>query len=364
MKKVPLFYDRKTHLTFDDVCLVGGLGTVSSRSEVDLTSELPKGHSLRLPVMTAAMDTITSPKMAQAILDQGGAVIHHRNQTIPERVSLLQSQKSHQSVVERKAINGVAIGLSEGRYVEELIEAGANLICIELAHSFHERLANVVHQIGPLCRSADVLLMVGNFSGVEAAKWLHQETGDLVDIVKVSQGGGSCCTTRLVTGIGKPTWQAVADLTTCEDVPFHVVADGGIKTSGDLAKALGAGACAGMLGGMLSGTDETPGEVIEQNGRKYKGFRGMASAEAKEKADEVFGHSATRNVEGISTLVPYKGSVHGVLDQIRDGLQSSVASCGFEDLTGFQKEVQFIRVSGSNKYEAVPHAQNLGRNDG
>lgn len=358
-KEVPLFYDTKTHLTFDDVCLVGGLGTVTSRSKVDLTSELPKGYSLGLPVMTAAMDTITSPDMANAIINHGGAVIHHRNQDIDSRVRELKAQKDHAKVVGKSAINGVAIGLSDADYVRELIEAGANLICIELAHSYHENVAELVNQVGPICRDEGVLLMVGNFSGVEAAKWLYQETGDLVDIVKVSQGGGSCCTTRLVTGIGKPTWQAVADLTSWEDLPYCVVADGGIKTSGDLAKALGAGACAGMLGGMLSGTNETPGEVIEQDGRKYKAFRGMASAKAKERGDGVIGHSATKNVEGISTLVPYRGSVVDVFNQIRDGVQSSVASCGFEALSEFQKEVQFIRVSGSNRYESVPHAVNL-----
>lgn len=359
-----MFFDDKLHLTFDDVCLVTGLTTVKSRSEIDLTSHLPKGYSLELPLMTAAMDTITSGPMAKAVIKEGGAIIHHRNQSVEDRVSLIEEMKSHPKVQNKKAINGVAVGLNASpSEIEDLIQVGANLICLEVAHAYLDKVVETVHRIGPICQRENVLFMVGNFSSIEAIKWLKTETNNLVDIVKVSQGGGSVCTTRIVTGIGKPTLQAVIDLIEAE-VPYHVVADGGIRSSGALAKALGAGACAGMLGGLLSGTEETPGRVVtkdskesggtSRSGELFKEFRGMASSGAKEAIN-----AKIKNVEGISTLVPYRGPVKPILDQIRDGLQSSVASTGFTSMTEFQKEAQFIRVSHSSQLESYPHAKLL-----
>lgn len=353
-KEIPMFFDEKLHLTFDDVCLVTGLCVVKSRSKIDLSSHLPKGYSLELPVMTAAMDTITSGAMAKAIVDEGGAIIHHRNQSLKDRIALIYELKNHPKVQNKTAINGVAVGLNiSDQEILDLIKVGANLICLEVAHAYMESVATTVNRIGPICKREGVLLMVGNFSSVEATKWLRDQTGDLVDIVKVSQGGGSCCLTRVRAGIGNPTLQAVMDLVESE-TPYHVVADGGIRNSGALAKALGAGASAGMLGGMLSGTLETPGEVVPKNGRYFKEFRGMASAAAKEEVQ-----MEVKNVEGISTLVPFCGSVKKIFSQIREGLQSSVASTGFRDLAEFQREAQFIRVSHSSQLESLPHAKLL-----
>lgn len=366
MKEVPMFADSKTHLTFDDVNLVTGLCTVSSRSEVDLTSSLPKGYELRFPVMTAAMDTITSVKMAAAIVKRGGAVVHHRNSSLRDRARALRAlQKEYDHNVDQRdmlrqkaALNGVAVGLHEGQEdIINLIESGANLICLELAHAHMPAVAKWVKKIGPLCQEKEVLLMVGNFSHLGGLLWLQHEVGDLVDMVKVSQGGGSCCTTRLVAGIGKPTLQSVIDITEYDGLNYHVVADGGIQTSGDLAKSVAAGACAGMIGGMLAGTDETPGAIVRKNGQQMKEFRGMASQEAKKHC--ILSSDSVKNVEGVSTFVPYKGPVDVVFNQIRDGLQSAVASTGFSSLNEFQREAQFIRVSQASQREALPHAKKL-----
>lgn len=358
-KDVPMFASQKLHLTFDDVTLVTGLCDVESRSSVSLASPLPKGYSLDLPIMTAAMDTITSGPMAKAIIDAGGAVVHHRNQTVEERCHLLGEMRSHPLVLEKRAINGAAVGLRVSQQeVSSLIEAGANLICVEVAHAYMTGVADVVKRIGPLCQAANTLLMVGNFSSVEGTLWLRQETGDLVDIVKVSQGGGSCCLTRVRAGFGKPTLQAVMDLTEAE-TPYHVVADGGIRNSGALAKALGAGACAGMLGGMLSGTDETPGPLVTQGDHMFKEFRGMASEAAKEEVVD----GEVKNVEGVATLVPYRGPVSPIFAQIREGLQSALASTGFTSLPEFQRESQFIRVSHSSQLESLPHAKLLSEGE-
>lgn len=354
-KDVPMFANQKLHLTFDDVTLVTGLCEVESRSNVSLNSPLPKGYSLDLPIMTAAMDTITSAAMSLAILDVGGAIIHHRNQTIAQRCHLLYPMREHPLVLQKRAINGVAVGLKttvdEAR---DLINAGANLICVEVAHAYMTGVAEVVKRIGPLCQETNTLLMVGNFSSVEGTHWLRHEIAGLVDIVKVSQGGGSCCLTRVRAGFGKPTLQAVLDLTEAE-TPYHVVADGGIHNSGALAKSLAAGACAGMLGGMLAGTAETPGQLISEDGLLYKEFRGMASEAAKKEVVD----GEVKNVEGVSTLVLYQGEVGDVFSQIQDGLQSALASTGFTSLPEFQKESQFIRVSHSSQLESLPHAKLL-----
>lgn len=356
-KEVWAFRNDKVNLAYDDVALVTGLSTISSRAEIDLVTPLPKGLSLGFPVLTAAMDTITSGPMAKALLDAGGGVVHHRNQSLLERCAVLSEHAGHPGVIGKRALNGVAIGLEEctTEAVAALIDHGANLICIELAHAWHVKVVAAVKAIGPLCQSRGVLLMVGNFSDTDAVPWLANEVGDLVDIIKVGQGAGSACTTRLVTGIGKPGWQAVIDMTTLRNMPYHVVADGGIRNSGHLAKALGAGAMAGMLGGMLAGCDECPGDIITGeggDGKKYKEFRGMASSLAK---------GSEKNVEGIQTKVPYKGPVSHVLNQIRDGLQSSISCCGYTSLGDFRRNAQFLRVSDAGKAESVPHAMYQAR---
>ena len=338
-------------VTFDDVCLKTGLSTVPSRSEVDITTQLGD-YELQLPVMTAAMDTVTSEDMAEVMLNHGACVFHHRNQSVDQRISLLEAHRDHPNVRDKKALNGVAVGTSAtSEDVQRYIGAGANLIGLEVAHAYHVNTIEAVQRIGPICNDNGVLLMVGNFSSPDAIQWLRDNTSSLVDIVKVSQGGGSCCTTRVVTGIGKPTLQAVMDL----DTSYDVIADGGLRTSGDVAKALGAGASAVMLGSMLSATDETPGEIIEKDGKKYKAYRGMASKDAKED-DDTNPSDHAKNVEGVSTLNPYKGSAVDILKQIREGLQSSISCCGFEDLQMFRKEARFVRVSRASNLEGRPHA--------
>lgn len=352
----PRIRSQKVHVTYDDVCLVpSDVSTVDSRTHIDTSSKLPKGYELHLPVITSAMDTITSREMAEAVVDHGGGVFHHRHQSVDERKELLQSINQHDSIQNKCALNGVAVGLSVSRQeVENYIHSGANLIGIEVAHAYHEEVAKTARRIGPMCKEHGVLLMVGNFSTVESVQWLEEETGNLVDIVKVSQGGGSVCSTRVVTGIGKPTLQAVLDLTEAS-TRYDVVADGGIRSSGDVAKSLGAGACAGMIGNLISATDETPGDIIELDDKQYKKYRGMSSRSSKKDAEDILGHTRPKHVEGVSTLNPYQGSARDVFKQIREGIQSSVSCCGFESVETFKDEAEFIRISNAAAHESKPH---------
>ena len=345
-----LFLDQKENITFRDVSLVEGKSIVSSRSEVDLEVELPKGKSLSFPVMTASMDTITSPEMAKAFLKMGGAIVNHRYSSAGERISLLEEGEKFRE--DDSGLNGVAVGYRDTKSdIEKFIEAGADLVSLDLAHAWHENTANWIKKRKNLFENT--LLMIGNFSHTHGIKWLHERVGDIVDIVKVSQGGGSACTTREKAGIGKPTLQAVMDYTkekTTSELNYRVVADGGIRHPGDIAKSIGAGACAGMIGGMISGTSECPGKVIEEDGRKYKEYRGMASKEAKSE-----GGVNTNHIEGVSTKVPFKGSVEDILKDIQDGLKSSISTCGFDHISDFQREAKFIRLSRSSQIESTPH---------
>jgi IMP dehydrogenase len=358
-----LFKTKKENVTFGDVSLVEGKSIVDSRSEVDLEVDLPKGYSLELPVMTASMDTITSKEMASTVLGMGGAIVHHRYNSPSDRVDLLKYGRGVKT--DHRGLNGTAVGYSDSYDdVEKMIKSGADLISLDLAHAWHQNTINWIQEREDLFENT--LLVVGNFSHVEGIKWLHDKIGKTVDIVKVSQGGGSACTTRQQAGIGKPTLQAVMDYTTefysneslpsalsTRKLPYEIVADGGIQYPGDIAKSLGAGACAGMIGGMLAGTEECPGKIVNIDGTLYKKYRGMASEEAKED-----GNVDTDHVEGVSTKVKLNGSAKTVLENIKDGLRSSISTCGFDNVDDFGREAEFIRLSHNSQIESTPHKLN------
>lgn len=348
-----LFRSKSENLTFDDVSLVEGRSKVDSRSEVDIKIEFRKGNSIALPVMTASMDTITSKEMAEVVLNEGGGIVHHRYAPIEDRVEALRHGEYERD--HYKGLNGVAVGYGDTYYdVEALIEAGAELVSLDLAHAWHNETAKWIEERADLFENT--LLVVGSFSHPDGIQWLYDEElkrqgRQVVDIVRVSQGGGSACTTRQKAGVGKATLQAVIDYNLQSDLPYEVMADGGIKYPGDIAKSIGAGACAGMIGGMLAGTDECPGKVMNIDGEMYKEYRGMASRSAKKDDDEV----DTNYIEGIATKVPVKGPAKKVLRGIRDGLKSSISTCGFRDIESFREGAEFIRLSHSSQIESTPH---------
>lgn len=348
-----LFRSRKQNVTFDDVSLVEGKSTVKSRSEIDTSISLPKGYTLELPVFTSSMDTITSKDMAEVVLREGASIVHHRYCSVEDRVENIRyGEKVREN---SRGLNGVAVGYEDNYYdIESFIEAGADLVSLDLAHAWHEETSKWI--AGKADLFEDVLLVVGSFSHPEGIEWLYDEEiknqeKSVVDMIRVSQGGGSVCTTRQKAGIGKPTLQAVMDYTTETDLPYEVIADGGIKYPGDIAKSLGAGACGGMIGSMLAGTDECPGRVIHVEGDMYKEYRGMASKNAKEDGESV----DTNFVEGVTARVKLKGPAENVLHDIRDGLQSSVSTCGFESVSELRRNAEFIRLSHSSQIESSPH---------
>ena len=345
----------KEALCFDDVQLLDGLGTVKSRSHVDLSISLPRNRKMKVPFLAAPMNTVVSPSLGAELIKYGAGQIFHRYCSVEDRIAYCE-ETVELSNRAKDGVNGCAVGIAETeKDVERIITQGwADLICIDVAACFHETVFSQIEKIGPVCKEYGVPLMVGNFSNVTFLKYLNMSPArEYVDYIKVSQGGGSVCTTRIKTGIGKPTFQAIYDIH--QILPnlskkYGIVADGGIRNSGDIVKAVGAGACMVMLGSIFAGHDECPGTSFMQDGKWYKEFSGMASAQAKGTNFE-----KVKNVEGVTTSVPYKGPVKDTIEDLIECVQSGIATAGFESLEEFIGQGEFIRVTSSGAHEAAPH---------
>lgn len=333
-----------THLCFDDILMVPQYSEINSRRDINLTMSLSTDATLSLPVIASPMDTVCESEMAIAMAKAGGLGIIHR--FMPFKKQLLE--------VSRVASDGLAVGAAigaKGNIEDEAIKlfgAGASLILIDTANG-HSK-----YTVDAVTRIRDVLLdlphiMAGNVSTAEGYVRLA-EAG--ADSVRVGIGGGSVCTTRIVSGHGMPTLASIMEIKKAKNafnLNTGIVADGGIRNTGDMIKAFAAGADAVMLGSMLSGTDESPGSVYFEGGNKYKEFRGMASKEANEGKDIPI-------AEGVATKVVHKGSVENVLNNIRGGLGSGCSYSGVEKLSDLYQDSMYIKVTSLSTKESMPHA--------
>lgn len=464
-------------LTFDDVLLIPAYSEVLPRC-VDLKTRFSRNITLNVPLVSAAMDTVTEARLAIAIAREGGIGVIHKNMPIAEqarqvhavkraengmiydpvtiklgstvRDALMMMEEYHiggipvvdndkklagivtnrdlrfeqdlnrlidevmtsenlvttaqstnleeaaqilqQHKIEKLPVvdnNGCIIGLvtykditkakdkpnackdSRGRLrvaagvgvtpdvmerVDALVDAGADAIVIDTAHGHSAGVVGVLRQIKDKYPEIDVV--VGNIATGEAAKFLVDNGADGV---KVGIGPGSICTTRVIAGVGVPQLSAVYDVAKAlEGTGVPLIADGGIRYSGDIVKALAAGAYSVMLGGMLAGVDETPGETIIFNGRKYKSYRGMGSLEAMEKGskDRYFqaGETDAKKLvpEGIAARVPYKGSLYEVVYQMLGGLRAGMGYCGAENIEKLHS-AKFTRITNAGVAESHPH---------
>ncbi len=474
-------------LAFDDVLLTPGYSTVLP-SEADIRTRLTRSISLNLPILSAAMDTVTEAKLAIAMAQAGGIGVIHRNLSPAEQadavrrvkkfesgmvvnpvtigpdatladalalmkqygisgipvvaagatpgkllgiltnrdvrfasdpsqkvaelmtrdklVTVTESFDQHEAKrllhqhriekllvvdkdyrcvglitvkdIEKSRLNPNAIKDDQGRLrvaaastvgdtgferAERLIDADVDLVVIDTAHGHSERVLEAVRRVKTLSNRVQVI--AGNIATADGARALIDAGADAV---KVGIGPGSICTTRIVAGVGVPQLTAVMDVVKvgeAADVP--VIADGGIKTSGDLSKALAAGASCAMIGGLLAGTDESPGEVYLHQGRSYKSYRGMGSvgAMARGSADRYFQAEVRDTLklvpEGIEGQVPYKGPVAGVLHQLAGGLRAAMGYVGAADLAELREKAKFIRVSGAALRESHVHDVNITR---
>lgn len=332
-------------LTFDDVLLVPGYNGIKSRQNVT-TAVAVGARVFDTPLISSNMDTITETAMANAMRDLGGMGILHRFCTAEKNLKLFEG-------VNQKSMVGVSIGLGrEGiERAEALIAKGAQIICVDVAHGHSKEVNRTIRTLREMHKDS-LLIIAGNVATYAGADYLAAAGAD---IIKVGIGAGSVCTTRIKTGFGVPQLSALQD---CRKVDRMIISDGGIRYPADAVKALAAGADFVMLGGMLAGTDETPGEVIDKklsNGRtvKVKRFRGMASREAQE--DFMGSMSEWKTAEGVSVEVPCSGPVKEVILDVMGGIRSGMTYCGASTLKDLQRKAQFMEITVAGRVEGTPH---------
>ena len=323
-------------LTYNDVLLVPQYSDIVSRNEVKLTSNL-SDDQFRLPIIASPMDTVSEKDMVVAMADEGGLAIIHRYNTIEEQIKIVES--SIANLVNPDSPVAAAIGTT-GDYLERavaLVGHGAKILCVDVAHGHHVLMKLAFLKLREILGDT-VHIMAGNVATLEGYN-------DLVDwgadSVRCNIGGGSICSTRVQTGHGVPGLHTIIDCARSDrNVP--IIADGGIRNSGDIVKALAAGADFVMLGSLLSGTDETPGDVINTREGKFKAYRGMASKDA-----QVEWRGRTASLEGIATTVPCKGPVVDILLELERGVRSGLSYSGARTITELQAKARFIRQTSS-----------------
>ena len=337
-------------LTFDDVLLVPAWSEVLPR-EVSLKSKFSRNISVELPIVSAAMDTVTEAPMATALAKEGGIGVIHKNMSIEDQAAQVAQVRVQGLLV------AAALGIT-GDVLERaaaLKEAGVDAVVLDSAHGHSRGVIKALRKVKAAFPDLDVV--VGNVATAQATRCLIENGADAV---KVGIGPGSICTTRVVAGVGVPQLTAIYDCAkAAEGSGVPIIADGGLRYSGDLVKAFAAGADCVMCGSMFAGTAEAPGEIFEdfKNGKKFKIYRGMGSIDAMEAGskDRYFQTGAMKLVpEGIVGRVPYKGPVGDVIYQLIGGLRSGMGYCGAQNLETL-RQASFVRITSNGVVENHPH---------
>jgi IMP dehydrogenase len=343
----------KEALTFDDVLMLPRYSNVLP-AETNISLNLTKKIVLKAPFFSSAMDTVTESRMAIAIAKAGGLGVIHRNLKIKK-----QSQEIR-IVKKKKLLVGAAIGTNKEdlERARELIANGADLIVIDTAHGHSEKVLKILSKLKKI--SNNIPICVGNIATGEAAKKLYNSGAD---IIKVGIGPGSICTTRMVAGIGVPQISAIMEVKKAlKKTKIKIISDGGIKFSGDIAKALAAGADAIMMGSIFAGTDESPGKKFKVKGKIYKQYRGMGSigAMSSGSANRYFQKNYKDKSkfvpEGVEGRVEYKGSISNIIYQLQGGLRSSMGYIGAKKLNEISKKAKFVKITKAGFYESMVHS--------
>ena len=399
----------KTYLTYDDVNIVPKYSELESRDKVDLTTRFTKNTALSIPIVTSPMDTVTELDMAKEMLEWGGVGVIHRFQSIEKQARMMKSlhyewdryftplsgnDNEEERTIDKEwdewwdSVRGwnrsptksdwkdlkerfywadslikseeqwkklprcAAIGVT-GDYKEraqELVKNGCNVLLIDIAHGHHVLLKKVIEELkNEFGENVEVI------GGSIATKKAAQDLCDWgVDSIRVGIGNGSLCETRIRRGVGLPQITVLSDVCSVADnYSVPCIADGGVRYVGDVSKAIGTGADSVMLGSLVSGTKETPGDIHKvgewPNERLYKKYRGSASLDSKSDRGEY------DNVEGNSKIIPYKGKVKRIISDIRDGISSSCSYVGAGNLLDFQSRCEFVQVTQAGVVEAKPH---------
>jgi IMP dehydrogenase len=350
-------------LTFDDLLLIPKYSEVESRSNVDLSVQLPKKFKLSLPIISANMATITGREMALTMAERGAMAIVHRFMPMEEQLDMI-SYFARLTLRAYLHHIGFSVGVKEYEYrnVERLIDAGARIICIDIAHGDSKLCVDMCKFIAN--KFPEVLLIAGNVCTKEGAKRLWRAGADLI---KCNVGAGSLCTTRIETGSGVPQLTALMDVADAKKEltvnyddyeyigqlekhvvrkaeitrPIGIIADGGCSKNGDLVKSL-CFADVVMTGNMLAGAKETPGEVIKINSKEYKRYVGSSTHK-------------TNHIEGVEALVEVKEDVPHILQKMREAISSGCSYQGVSNLDDLKKDPKFVRISNSGLIESNIH---------
>ena len=337
----------KEAVTYDDMLLVPQYSDITSRSEVDIGSYLGE-KKFTLPIIASPMDTISESAMAKVMGNLGGLAVLHRYNSIDEQQKMAHEVVSHADWSGQVA---AAIGVT-GDYLERaeaLIAAGTDILCIDVAHGHHILMKKALETLRNEYDN-HIYIIAGNVCTLEG---INDVADWGANAVRCNIGGGSICSTRLVTGHGLPGLQTIFDCART-DRDVKIIADGGIKTSGDIVKALAAGADFVMCGSLLAGTSQSPGSVISTgNGYPVKEYRGMASKDA-----QLDWRNKSSTPEGVATHISYKGSVVPILEQLAGGIKSGFSYSGARTLAQLQQCAEWSRQTAAGVSESDTHILN------
>jgi len=334
-------------LSFDDVVMIPKYNKIHSRKEVKFKTRVTRNYEIDIPIIAANMDTICETQMAISLGKLGGLGVIHRFMTIEEQAKQVEEVKKNNLIV------AAAIGVKDAeKRLEALVKSGVNIVVIDIAHGHSKYAGKTLDFIKKNYPHIDV--MAGNIATKDAAEYFLSKNADAV---KVGVGPGSLCTTRLMAGAGVPQLTAIMDVYEATKGEIPICADGGIKNPADLTKAIGAGANTIMSGYLFAGTQETPGEIMEKNGKKFKIYRGSASYDVSVKKAELDGNKDKEiiSVEGEKTIVPYKGPIELIVKKFLGGLASGMTYIGAKEMKNIIGKADFNRVTSAGVEEGRTH---------
>ena len=345
----------KRALTYDDVNIVPKYSELESRGDVKLNTRFTKNTEITIPIVASPMDTVTELDMAREMMELGGVGIVHRFMSIEKQAKMINElcymPGTEHIIVNKASPRCAAVGVT-GDYLErsqELFKNGCNVLLIDVAHGHHKLVGEAIEEIKT--RLSTIEVIAGSVATGEACEYLCEKGADAI---RVGIGNGSLCETRIRTGVGIPQVFAIIDcVSIADDYNVPIIADGGVRNIGDVCKGLACGADTIMLGSLLSGTKETPGTIEKigkwPNEQLHKKYRGSASLDSKKSR----GHN--KNVEGNHKVIPYKGKVKRIINDIQDGIRSSFSYVGANTIDEFHSKVELMEVTMAGNLEGKPH---------
>lgn len=339
-------------LSYDDVLLVPKYSDLESRNEVSLETKISERITLQIPLISANMSDVTGIEMAVELAKLGGLGV------IPRFLPIDMQAEEVKKVKDQKVLVGAAVGARNGivERAEALVKAGADILFIDVAHGHMQKNLDATSKLKQMFGKT-VDIVSGNSATFEAADALFKAGADCV---KVGVGPGSICTTRIETGSGVPQITAIIESArAARKHKKYLIADGGIKTSGDVAKGLAAGASAIMAGSIFAGTDEAPGKMIKKDGQKYKVYNASTSLAEKTK-HSLFNRKETeehyvKQIEGVESIVPYKGKLKDLIEKYQANIRSGFSYSGARNITELWKNASFVRITSQGLRESGAH---------